>query len=128
MSELEKLNNKKLSKMCQKCGTPNVPVTQTTRKVVIKRLEVSITDKQYSGKNANHRANARPYARPFRRRYDTSSSGANIGSFSQPTSALEEKYPIKWPLLAQPPSQDYYEIVIGPQISLQQVTSTAHNS
>lgn len=62
MSELEKLNNKKLSKTCQKFGTPNVRVTQTTRKVVIKRLEVAITNKQYStGKNTNHRANARPY-------------------------------------------------------------------
>uniref|UniRef100_A0A1A9UV86 LEM domain-containing protein n=1 Tax=Glossina austeni TaxID=7395 RepID=A0A1A9UV86_GLOAU len=55
MSELEKFNNKELSKMCRKFGMPNVPVTQTTRKVIIKRLEVAISDKQYStDKNANH--------------------------------------------------------------------------
>uniref|UniRef100_A0A1B0AME0 LEM domain-containing protein n=1 Tax=Glossina palpalis gambiensis TaxID=67801 RepID=A0A1B0AME0_9MUSC len=56
MSELEKLNNKELRKMCQKFGMPKVPVTKTTRKVIIKRLEVAMSNKLCStGKDANHR-------------------------------------------------------------------------
>uniref|UniRef100_A0A1A9WRX5 LEM domain-containing protein n=1 Tax=Glossina brevipalpis TaxID=37001 RepID=A0A1A9WRX5_9MUSC len=48
MLELEKLNNKELRKMCLEHGLPNVPVTNTSRNVLIKRLEAEISGKPYS--------------------------------------------------------------------------------
>ncbi|KAL9890769.1 otefin-like [Glossina fuscipes] len=56
MLELEKLNNKELRKMCVEHQLPNVPVTDTSRKVLIKRLEAAISGKPYAtDKDVNRR-------------------------------------------------------------------------
>lgn len=56
MLELEKLNNKELRKMCVEYQLPNVPVTDSSRKVLIKRLEAAISGKPHStGKEVNRR-------------------------------------------------------------------------
>ncbi|KAI9587002.1 hypothetical protein GQX74_002849 [Glossina fuscipes] len=48
MSEFEGLTNKELRKMCVEHQLPNIPVTDTTRGIVIRRLEAAISGKAHS--------------------------------------------------------------------------------
>lgn len=45
MAELEALSNKELRQKCMEYGMPNVPVTDSSRKILIRRLEAAISGK-----------------------------------------------------------------------------------
>lgn len=45
MAALEALNNKELRQKCIEYGMPNVPVTDSSRKILIRRLEAAMSGK-----------------------------------------------------------------------------------
>uniref|UniRef100_A0A1I8MRU2 LEM domain-containing protein n=1 Tax=Musca domestica TaxID=7370 RepID=A0A1I8MRU2_MUSDO len=62
MADLEKLSNKELHKKCLECGLANIPVTDSTRKLLIRKIQNAISGNQKQAKTVKRLGAKKPAA------------------------------------------------------------------